>query len=132
MSANSILAPGPAGTNDVGTLTVNNNLDLQAGSMLHINIQTGACDRVTLTGGSRQLSLGGSSLAVVLPPGYKPSASTPFTIVNGFATRTGTFAGLPEGAELRGGDVSFTISYLANSIVLNSRNIDSGSTFVVK
>ena len=29
-------------------------------------------------------------------------------------------------------DVSFTISYLANSIVLNSRNIDSGSTFVVK
>ncbi len=132
VQAGAVLAPGAAGEADTGVLTVNGALDLQSGSTLHVNIASGGCDLVNMAGGE-SLSVGETAaLNVVLGEGEVPAPGTSFTIVSGFARRSGTFAHLPDNAEFDVGGAPFVIHYHSDAIVLTAGKLVAGTLFIVE
>ncbi len=64
------------------------------------------------------VDLGGSTLSPSL--GFTPATGEMFTIIQSTAPIVGTFNGLPEGAPLTIGGVSFHISYAGDNVVLTA------------
>ncbi len=114
---------------DIGTMTVNNNLEMETGSTLNIELQgtaAGEFDQLDVTG---TVDITDSILNVALSNGYTPAnIGDSYTIINNDGTDavTGTFNGLAEGAEISVGAVKFTISYVGgdgNDVVLTTAYI---------
>ncbi len=115
------IAPGlSSGTGILAT----GNLALNAPSSINIDLNGttvgSGYDEIDVTG---TVSLGGATLSVAL--GFVPPPFSTFTIINNDSTDavTGTFAGLPQGARLTAGGVSFSISYnsgTGNDVVLTA------------
>jgi autotransporter-associated beta strand protein len=114
------ISPGAS----AGILTVE-TLTLNAGSQLNIELNGPApgagYDRLATTSRVRLDATAPPQLRVT--PGYSPGVSDTFLILDngGGAAITGTFAGLPEGAEFNAGHVRFRITYLGgtgNDVVL--------------
>jgi hypothetical protein len=119
LTSNGQLSPG----NSPGQLTVTGNYT--QGPAAAMNIEIGG-----LTPGSQadQLVVNGSlalagGLNVSMINGYVPVAGDKFRIVSktSFGAISGTFAGLPEGATFKVGQVPFQITYLAD---LNNNNVE--------
>lgn len=116
-----VIAPGAS----AGILHATGPVTMVAGSVLEAELNgplpgTGY-DQLDLTGGG-SIALGGSSLNVLL--GYAPARADAFTVLTGGPV-TGTFAGLPNGAEFQIGIFSGTryvgtITYNATSVVLSN------------
>lgn len=78
-----ILAPG----NSPGTLTVNGNLTLGAGSVYEAEIQGAVSDRINVTGAA---ALAGT--LKIIPLGGPYVFNTPYTLLSAAGGRTGTFS----------------------------------------
>ncbi len=132
------LAPG--GTNATGRLTIRNDVTFTGGSF-HVDILGTAAgagldgyDQLTMVAGT-VLTLGNGSTALTLrvPAGTHLPYDHTFTIAAGSDSRNGTFADLPEGAEILAGGYGFVIHYgPGSSITLGSRKVDSGTVFFVR
>lgn len=131
------LAPG--GTNAAARLTCNANVTLAANARFHVSINGPAVstqyDQLAMSGNT--LALGGANLEVKVAPDYAPKSGTAFVIASGFTALPGTFAGLPEGAELQpdGARVSFYIHYDTTSspqkVWLRARNLYDRTVILV-
>ncbi len=114
--ANAAISPGAS----PGTLTLEGDLTMNAGSVLSIEIDgsgAGQYDVLAFAGGL--LTLNGASLDVTL--GYTPTPYVDsFTIVNGLgALPTGAFAGKPDGGSFQVGSTWMEIDYTPTSVILN-------------
>jgi len=113
------LSPGDS----PGQLTVTGNYTQNSAAALNIEIggltPGSQADQLVVNGA---LALGGA-LNVSLINGYVPTAGDKFRIVSktSFGAIGGTFAGLPEGATFKVGQVPFQITYLAD---LNNNNVE--------
>lgn len=103
---NGTLSPG----NSVGTVTVNGNLTLGAGSTYLVEIQGATADRTNVTG---MASLAGTLQLAALGGPY--TFSTPYTVLNAAGGRTGTFATVSTTGSF-GAGVTSTVSYDANNV----------------
>ena len=109
------LAPGGAG---VGTLTVNGNLTLNAGSTLALDISGSIAgtgyDRVVVNG---TVDVSGATLAVT--HGYAAGSGDNYTVIVNDAADgvTGTFNGVSEGSQFNaaGNGTELTTSYIGGS-----------------
>ncbi len=106
VNAGGALAPG----NSVGTITVNGNLTLNAGSATTIEVQGPAADRINVTGTA---TLAGTLQVVPLGGAY--AFNTPYTILNAAGGRAGTFATVQSGFT---GALSATVTYDPNNVFL--------------
>lgn len=104
-----------------GTLDFGSSLTLGTGSTLVIQLGganagdgEGFYDQINVTNAARGLTVTGANLNVSLVNGFNPLATDVFYIATSAGTRTGTFAGLAEGASVLVGDYSATITYGAN------------------
>ncbi|MEP7204683.1 MAG: hypothetical protein ABI716_00630 [Candidatus Saccharibacteria bacterium] len=107
--AGGTIAPGNSpGVLNSGTIVLDSasTLDEEIGG-----IAGGSYDQLNVTG---TVDLGGATLNTSLYGGFVPSLNDSFTIINndGADAVTGTFNGLPEGAEFNVGAVKFKISYV--------------------
>ncbi|MFS8137311.1 MAG: autotransporter outer membrane beta-barrel domain-containing protein, partial [Thermomonas sp.] len=103
-----ILAPG----NSIGTLTVNGNLNIAAGSIYRVEVDaTGANDRVNVTGTA---TLAGGTVDVQASAGTY-AANTSYTILNAAGGRTGNFTGVTSNLAF----LTPTLAYDANNVFLN-------------
>jgi autotransporter-associated beta strand protein len=114
VSEGGTLAPGsPGGT---GKLTVSGTVTLNGATLaVDLNGTTviSGYDRVSATG---LIDLGGSTLHVTV--GFTPSTGNAFNIIESVSGFTGTFAGLPDGADFVADGTHFTIDYTGSSVVL--------------
>lgn len=102
----------PVGT---GTVTLNGNLDLNAGDALQIQIAAlGTLDNFIVNG---TVTLGGATLATSLLGGFVPIVGDVFQIVTNDAADavSGTFAGLAEGSVIILGSTRLKVSYIGGS-----------------
>jgi autotransporter-associated beta strand protein len=110
------VAPGAS----PGTLTVEGDLTMNAGSSLAIELNgtgAGQYDVLALAGGL--LTLNGAALDVTL--GYTPTPYVDaFTIVSGLgALPAGTFSGKPDGGAFQVGSTWMEIDYTPTSVILS-------------
>lgn len=108
LTMNGTLSPG----NSPGTLTVNGNLVLNAGSTYVAEVQGAVADRVAVTGTA---ALAGTLRLVPLGGPY--NFNSPYTLLSAAAGRTGTF-GTVDRAGTFGAGVSADVSYTANDVQL--------------
>jgi autotransporter-associated beta strand protein len=87
-TVNGMLAPG---NNAIGTLTVNNGLTFNGGSIYQVMASTTAASSANVTGGAGTATLGGTVQAILQAGNFLPRRS--FTILTASGGRTGTFAG---------------------------------------
>jgi autotransporter-associated beta strand protein len=107
------VAPGDG----VGTIFCT-NVALNAATTFAVQIQStapGGFDVLDSNFGT--VSLGGATLALQVLPGFSGGVGAPVVILDndGADAITGTFAGLPEGAEVVQGAVRFRISYVGGT-----------------
>ena len=98
-----------------GTVTLNGNLDLNAGDTLQIQIASlAALDNFVVNG---TVALGGATLSTSLLGGFVPTVGDVFTIVTNDAADavSGIFAGLPEGSVIVLGSTRLKVSYIGGS-----------------
>ncbi|TCR65372.1 autotransporter-associated beta strand repeat-containing protein [Bosea sp. BK604] len=105
---NGTISPG----NSPGTLTVNGNLTLGAGSLYLAEIQGAVSDRVNVTGTA---SLAGTLRIVPLGGSYV--FSTPYTLLSAQGGRSGTF-GTVDTTGSFGDGVATTVAYTASDVQL--------------
>jgi autotransporter-associated beta strand protein len=123
-AASAILRLGGAGTVSLGTIPIGltltgsgnigtGGLSMAAGSIDNPSLSSTSGDEITSSG---SISIDGAKLAVNYS-GPAPANLQKFTIIHNTsgAPIIGTFAGLPEGADLGAGGVTFTISYMGGS-----------------
>lgn len=102
------------GLNAPGILTVAGSLLLSGTAVVEMEIKGSTVgtgyDRLSV---GSAVSLGGSSLSVTVGSGFVPVPGTVLTIIEktGAGAVNGTFSGLPQGADLVVGNVTFAISY---------------------
>ena len=117
------LAPG---NDDVAAFFSGGSVTLASGSTLAIDIDStsGFSDQLTTTG---PLGISGATLSLAeIGFGIIPAGTELVIIDNTGTTRTGTFAGLAEGASITAGANSFTISYAnASQVVLTSTTVET-------
>jgi autotransporter-associated beta strand protein len=108
------LAPGVGG---IGAF-YSSKTTLAAGSTLALEIDSdfGIADQVSAV---NSVSLSGSSISLTEVTGGILPLGTTFVIVDA-PTRTGTFAGLPEGATISAGANTFAIHYVLGQVTLTS------------
>ncbi|MFV3307729.1 Ig-like domain-containing protein [Pseudomonas sp. NY15181] len=113
------LSPGITGVNNgVGTLTINGNLQMNAGSTLAVEI-----DGTTAGTGYDQVLVNGtvnvSGATLVATHGYVPASGDSYNIIVNDASDavTGAFSGLTEGSVLTAGGNSteLTVSYIGGT-----------------
>ncbi|WP_274533620.1 autotransporter domain-containing protein [Bosea sp. BIWAKO-01] len=102
------LAPG----NSPGTITVNGNLTLGAGSTYIAEVQGAISDRVTVTGTA---ALAGALR--IVPLGGPYAFTTPYTLLSAAGGRSGTF-GTTDVTSSFGDGVTTAVSYTANDVLL--------------
>ena len=117
-STGGTVSPGDSGP---GILNAQGNVSLDAASTFTAELNgssagTGGYDQLNVTGA---VNLGGSTLSTSLNS-FTPTSGETFTIIQSTSPITGTFNGLPEGASLTIGGLSFTISYAGNNVVLTA------------
>jgi autotransporter-associated beta strand protein len=132
---------GGTGTSDSSALTVASGATVAPGDLF---TETFACPSAVLASGSTlrakidnesdssdllqslgTVSLGGANLTFSeMGAGIVP-AGTELIIVDAPGGRTGTFAGLPEGAAVDSGVNTFTIHYTATQVKLTSTSVES-------
>lgn len=108
LTMNGILSPG----NSPGTLTVNGNLALNAGSTYVAEVQGALADRVAVTGAA---TLAGTLKLV--PLGGRYNFNSPYTLLSAAGGRSGTF-GVVDRTGSFGAGVSADVSYTANDVQL--------------
>lgn len=109
LNAHGTVAPGSGGP---GTLKVTETLVLQSDATLEIGFVNNAPGQMDLIQAGN-VTLNGATLSFTVGSGYYPFIGSPHTIITNFgaAPVSGTFAGLPEGAIIPQGNVSYRISY---------------------
>ena len=125
------IAPGTG----IGTISCT-TLALNAATTFTVEIQSmspGGFD--VLDANVSTVNLGGATLAVTLLPGFDGGIGTPITILDNDGTDpiVGTFAGLPENAEIVTGGAHFRISYIGgtgNDVTLTLTSVPP--TFVTR
>lgn len=105
---NGTLAPG----NSPGTMTVNGNLTLAAGSVYEAEIQGAVSDRVNVTGTA---VLAGA--LKIIPLGGAYTFSSPYTLLSAAGGRTGTFSPVSTTGSF-GDGVTTAVSYTSNDVQL--------------
>jgi fibronectin-binding autotransporter adhesin len=99
---------------------------LQSGSVLAIEMNGAACDKLVSTG---TINVNGATLNVTalgtLAVGSYVIASSDFPI-------GGTFAGLTDGATFTMGNITFVISYGGNKITLTVADDTSGTVYKIR
>lgn len=128
VSEGGVVAPG----NSPGAITVRQTATLNAGSTYNVELKTVKdYDQLRVgknhTANYHAVSLDGSNLALSLLDGYSIKKGDKFTIVDNQSKTdvSGTFAGLKEGAKIKSGSITFSISYTGgdgNDIVLTALN----------
>ena len=110
LDAHGTVSPGVGGP---GTLNVTEALVLQSDATLEIGFVNNAPGQTDLLQAG-SVTLNGAALSFTVGSGYLPLIGSPRTIISNFgaAPVSGTFAGLPEGAIIPQGNVSYRISYL--------------------
>ncbi|WP_164985405.1 autotransporter domain-containing protein [Bosea sp. Tri-39] len=108
LTVNGTLAPG----NSPGTLTVNGNLVLGAGSLYLAEVQGAVSDRINVSGTA---ALGGTLRIVPLGGAYL--FSTPYTLLAAAGGRSGTF-GTVDTTGSFGDGVTSAVSYTSNDVQL--------------
>ncbi len=104
---NGVIAPG----NSIGTLTINGNLTLNAGSVTQIEVQGATSDKFIVTGSA---TLGGTLQLIALGSG--PFVfGTPTTIITAAGGASGSFASVNTNAAF-GVGVTSTVTYSANAV----------------
>lgn len=107
IAAGGVLAPG----NSIGTLTVNGNVTLAAGSTYRVEVDpAGNSDRINATGTA---TINGGTVDVQAGAGTY-AASTQYTILNAAGGRTGNFAGVTSNLAF----LTPTLGYDANNVFL--------------
>ena len=119
-----VIAPGTPTT--VGTITTNQDLTLDPGSVFAVKVGSVAAvlvsDQLVQAGGSQGIDLGNSNLSLSFLPGYVATVGDMFTIVSSPVLGIlGQFANAPDGAVLVVGANLFMINYV----------LDPSFTFVV-
>lgn len=107
---NGILAPG----NSPGTIKVEGNLILQAGSTLQMEIGGTSHDQILQTGGTTGVTLGGQlSLSTIANFDDEVLSSSTYTILDATIPLTGAFANVASGSRLNTADGkgSFRVDY---------------------
>ncbi|MGP8162087.1 MAG: hypothetical protein ACLQGJ_12855 [Candidatus Dormibacteria bacterium] len=106
------LAPG-GGAGQAGTLSTG-SLTLASGSTFATELDSPSTFDAVIAGGAVDIS--GANLDATLGTGYQPGPGTSFTIIRNRSGQpvSGTFAGLPEGAEMTVGGTVFHITYQGN------------------
>ncbi|MCX7819452.1 MAG: autotransporter-associated beta strand repeat-containing protein [Kiritimatiellae bacterium] len=116
MDSGSTLSPGLS----PGILTMMGDLTLDTGSTLEVELNGLTVgtqyDQLLFAGGSWSLTLNNPTLNVLL--GFTPVYGDSFTIVQGFSALSGTFNGLPDGAQFTVGTTLFEIDYDTSNITL--------------
>ena len=104
--AGATLAPG----DDVGTMSLNGDLELTSGSILEIAIDGPAASQIAVTG---TVSIAGDLVVTQLVT----ATSGEYVIIDndGVEAVTGTFSGLPEGAQVPVGSAIYILSYLGGT-----------------
>ena len=97
--AGATLAPG----DDVGTMSLNGDLELTSGSILEIAIDGPAASQIAVTG---TVSIAGDLVVTQLANHHHN---------DGVEAVTGTFSGLPEGAQVPVGSAIYILSYLGGT-----------------
>jgi autotransporter-associated beta strand protein len=109
---NGVIAPG----NSIGTLTINGNLTLNAGSVTQIEVQGATSDKFIVTGSA---TLGGTLQLIAL--GNGPFVfGTPTTIITAAGGTSGSFASVNTNAAF-GVGVTSTVTYSANAVQITLR-----------
>ena len=102
----STLAPGES----PGTLTVSSDLTLAAGVNLVAELESSnAYDRIEMAGFNDTFTIAGASLEVIDSSPFV--YGTVFTLVNGYAVRSGEFYGLSDGSTFATGNNQYQIAY---------------------
>ena len=115
--------PGTTLGSTLGTLTAANNVTFQAGSAYYAQLgAVGTNDAIVRTG-TGSIFIGGTTTNLIpsVTAAYVPNPGQVFTILDtsaGTGTITGTFAGLPEGAQISAGGTLFTINYTSTTVTL--------------
>ena len=107
-TVNGTISPG----NSPGTLTVNGNLVLGAGSVYLAEVQGAVADRINVTGTA---ALAGTLQLVPLGGAYQ--FSTPYTLLSAAGGRTGTFSPV-ETTGAFGDGVTASVAYTATDVQL--------------
>lgn len=108
-------------TNNIGTLNLSSNLNLQSGAVLDVQLDdTGACDRIVAGGTVNLNSNGGAGSTLQLRVSGTLRSSTPYTVIDNQSAGAvqGTFAGT---GRVSAGGYSFAVSYTGgtgNDVVL--------------
>ncbi|MCX7817852.1 MAG: autotransporter-associated beta strand repeat-containing protein, partial [Kiritimatiellae bacterium] len=114
--AGATLAPGAS----PGQFTALHNVVLQGGSIFEVELNgltPGTQYDQLLMGTNTVLTLSNPTLQVIL--GFTPNIGDTFQVVSGFASLSGTFAGLPSsGSTFNVGSTQFQIDYNASDITL--------------
>src|SRR5262249_35195975 len=106
---------GGAVAPDPGLVTVAGSLALSGAATFHVTVNGTDPASYSQVAASGPVSLGGSTLSLVL--GYTPQVGDSFTVVTSSdpAGGTGTFAGLGEGAVFDQGGFTFQVTYQGGS-----------------
>ena len=132
VNSGGVVNPGAiAGT---GTLTINRtSTTFGAGSTLRLDLLSNTSYdqlRFTLIGTGTPLAPltltttgSGVALNINLLTGFSANLNDTFSIVNGFSSRTGTFAGLANNATFTEGAYTFRINYNVSDIALTVTNV---------
>jgi autotransporter-associated beta strand protein len=123
VASGATLAPGDG---EVATFYSGGSVTLASGSTLALKIDStsGFSDQLSTTA---PLNISGATLSLSeVGLGIIPAGEQLIIIDNTGTTRTGTFAGLPQGASINAGPNSFTISYSnASQVVLTSTTVET-------
>jgi autotransporter-associated beta strand protein len=105
-----------AGTT-IGSIGDNGNVVLGTGSTYKVVLGGSSAASFTHLAVSGALNLAGGNLSISYANGFSPALNQTFTILQSAGPMTGTFA---QGSMIIAGNVTFMITYNANSVVLRS------------